>query len=134
MRRFKIKNPLIKKGKWTKDEDLLLMNLFDNHGKNWTLIGKLFTSRNAKQVKNRFENTLNPSLIKKKFSKQDDDLLKKLFDSFGNKWSLYLNYFPNCSIKRIKTRFMRIYISKNDNTKEDENLKEEISDNSLIDE
>ena len=34
MRRFKIKNPLIKKGKWTKDEDILLMNLFENHGKN----------------------------------------------------------------------------------------------------
>jgi len=112
MRRFKIKNPLIKKGKWTKEEDLLLLKLMETYGKNWTLISKLFTSRNPKQVKNRYENSLNPALIKKKFSKQDDDLMKKLFDLFGNKWSMYLNYFPFCSIKRIKTRFMRIFISK----------------------
>jgi hypothetical protein len=110
MRRFNIKNPSIKKGKWTKEEDKKLMNLIDTYGKNWTKISKLFTSRNPKQVKNRFENSLNPILIKKKFSKEDDDLMKKLFDLFGNKWSMYLNYFPFCSIKRIKTRFMRIYV------------------------
>ena len=79
IRRFKIKNPLIKKGKWSKEEDKKLMDLIEIHGKNWTLISKLFTSRNAKQVKNRFENSLNPSLIKMKFSKQDDELMKKLF-------------------------------------------------------
>jgi hypothetical protein len=112
IRRFKVKNPLIKKGKWTKEEDQKLLDLMDIFGKNWTLISRLFTSRNPKQVKNRFENTLNPSLIKKKFSKEDDELIKKLYDLFGNKWSMYLNYFPYCSIKRIKTRFMRIYITK----------------------
>lgn len=117
VRRFNIKNPLIKKGRWTEEEDIKLLNLVEKYGRYWTLISTEFVTRNPKQVKNRYENSLNPCLLKKKFSKQDDQLMLKLFDLFGNKWSMYLNYFPNCSIKRIKNRFMRIHVKEEKNEK-----------------
>ena len=107
-RRYLTINPTIKKGKWTKEEDIMLIDLVQKHGKVWSSVAKIFENRTAKQIENRYENNLNPSIKKDKFKKEEDELIMKLFNFFNNKWTKYKNYFPNRSIKRIKERFMKI--------------------------
>lgn len=110
IKRYKEINPKIKKGRWSKEEDKMLLDLIEKYGFNWKILGDNFTSRNIRQLRNRYEYCLNPALKKKKFSKEDDELMKQLYKNFGNKWSMYLNYFPFSTRKEIKSRFMKKFV------------------------
>ncbi|CAB5395320.1 unnamed protein product [Rhizophagus irregularis] len=57
----------VRKGRWTKDEDLLLESLVHEHGiTNLSKIEKGFKGkRNTKQIRDRWINHLDPSVIKK---------------------------------------------------------------------
>ncbi len=110
-RRFLTINPKIRKGRFSKEEDLKLSKLISQYGKNWNLISEILQTRTQKQIKNRFENNLDPVLKKEKFTKEDDNLIMELFNIFENKWSKYQNYFPSRSLKSIKNRFIKINFS-----------------------
>lgn len=113
-RRYLTINPKIRKGRFTKEEDIKLSKLIHQYGKNWNLISKILQTRTPKQIKNRFENNLDPVLKKEKFTKEDDNLIMNLFNIFENKWSKYQNYFPSRSLKSIKNRFIKInFLSQN---------------------
>jgi len=53
LRYYKI-NPLIKKGKWTLEEDRKLLKPVSMFGRNWALISKVLKNRNHKQVRSRY--------------------------------------------------------------------------------
>lgn len=59
-------DPEIKKGKFTDEEDKLLIKLYISHGPKWAFISKYFPNRTADMIKNRFH-----SSIKKIFFTQD---------------------------------------------------------------
>ena len=46
--------PEIRKDEWTLDEDLLLVNLLNNNGKDWKMIEEHFPGRTQNQIKNRY--------------------------------------------------------------------------------
>ncbi len=56
-------DPEIKKGKFTDEEDRLLIMLFKQYGSKWATIAKYYPNRTADMIKNRFH-----SSIKKKIS------------------------------------------------------------------
>lgn len=110
-RRYSLINPNMQKGRFTKSEDSKLIKFIEVYGKNWNLISNLLGNRTPKQVKNRYENNLNPLIKKEHYTKEDDKLIMELFDIFENKWSKYQNYFPTRSLKSIKNRFLKINFS-----------------------
>ena len=59
-------DPEIKKGKFSDEEDKLLIKLYISHGPKWAIISKYFPNRTADMIKNRFH-----SSIKKIFFTQD---------------------------------------------------------------
>ena len=59
--------PINKKGKWSNEEDNLLLNLMKTHGKNWSKITKHFLSRTGKQLRDRFINVLDSEINRNKF-------------------------------------------------------------------
>lgn len=66
-------DPEIKKGKFTDEEDIRLISLFQELGPKWATIAKFYPLRTADMIKNRFH-----SSIKKKFSNCDTSILTPL--------------------------------------------------------
>ena len=104
-RRFKIIRTDIKKGYWSKEEDEKLKNLYSLIGPSWAKIAKLMKNRDGKQVRDRYINTISESLIKSKFSDDEDFLLFLLQKIYGNKWTMFTCLIKNRSPDSIKNRF-----------------------------
>lgn len=112
-----------KLGKWTKEEDNLLLREFEIHGNNWANIAKEFKTRSSKQIRSRFLNHLNYNLDKSKFKDEEDKLIISLYPFLKNKWTRYLNYFPRRSARAIESRLFsllkkEIFINHNNNNQE----------------
>jgi len=107
-RRYKSINPSYKKGRWTEEEDKLLKILLEKYGNSWTLISKIMGSRSSRQIRNRYDENLNPFVKKNKFTENEDRLILQLHNVFHNNWSEYLNYLPNRCVKVIKRRYLRL--------------------------
>lgn len=57
-RYLNVLDPSINKEKFTYEEDLFLVKLFNIHGPKWALISKCFPNRTADMVKNRFHSSI----------------------------------------------------------------------------
>ncbi|CAB4401474.1 unnamed protein product [Rhizophagus irregularis] len=105
----------VRKGRWTKDEDLLLESLVHEHGiTNLSKIEKGFKGkRNTKQIRDRWINHLDPSVNKKrKFNEEE----MKIIEENEFKWSdaakkipgasplMVKNFYYNNLRKKIKTK------------------------------
>lgn len=107
-RRFKSINPSFKKGKWEENEDQLLQTLLGKYGNSWTYISKIMGTRSSRQIRNRYDENLNPMVSKDKFSLSEDKLILQLHNTFHNNWSKYVNYLPKRCVKVIKRRYLRL--------------------------
>lgn len=79
-------DPEIRKGKFTEEEDLRLVNLFKQLGPKWATIAKFYPNRTADMIKNRFH-----SSIKKRIS--GDGLLPEENCYKVSRFSLIFPYF-----------------------------------------
>lgn len=87
-------SPKIKKGRWSKEEDLILLKGIEEHGRGkWSLIK--VPGRTDAQIRERFENVLNPDLNRGPWSEAERKLLKSLVESIGPKWSIISQELPN---------------------------------------
>ena len=77
-------DPEIKKGKFTEEEDKLLIRLYLYYGPRWATICKHYNNRTADMIKNRFH-----SSIKKVFFMDNGMTMKKNFniDNFHLNWN-----------------------------------------------
>ena len=100
---------IITQVKFTQDEDIMLRNLvaeYVNQNKliDYDEIAKKM-NKTKRQVKERYEGYLRPNLIKKEWTKEDDELIEKLVNKFGKKWKRIESYFPGRSNVMIKNRY-----------------------------
>ena len=58
-------DPKVKRYRWTKEEDDLIIALFIKHGGNWKAIANQFKERPADSIKNRFYGTVKKKLTQK---------------------------------------------------------------------
>jgi hypothetical protein len=103
--RYKRIRPGIIKGTWTAEEDNNLLNLLKTFGKNWSLISKYMPSRSGKQIRDRFLNTLDPSINRDKFTKEEDMRIVEFFLKNGPAWSKISGNFYGRTGDMIKNRF-----------------------------
>ena len=73
---------------WSREEDEKLIKLVKIHGNDWNLIAQQMPERNRKQIRDRFNNTLDPNIKKEEWTVQEDLKLIGLFKKFGPKWAL----------------------------------------------
>jgi hypothetical protein len=104
--RYRSIRPGLKKGNWEKEEDERVLIGVKTFGKKWHLIAKhYFWNRNAKQVRDRYINYLDPSVRKGKFSEDEDRRIYQLHSKYGNQWSLIQKQFPERTADAIKNRY-----------------------------
>jgi hypothetical protein len=95
----------LKKGSWDREEDEMILEGVGKHGFKWYIIAKGFKNRNAKQIRDRYINYLDPNISKEKFSTEEDLMILDLHTKFGNKWSIIRQYMPYRSADMIKNRY-----------------------------
>jgi hypothetical protein len=104
--RFRAIHPDLKKGSWSREEDERIMLGVEQYGRGWSLIAKyLFTNRNAKQIRDRYTNYLDPDIKKGRFCLAEDLLILDLFTTYGPKWSLIQKHLKYRSTDAIKNRY-----------------------------
>lgn len=103
--RYRRIRPGLKKGKWEEEEDSKLVSLVAQYGEDWALISKLMSSRNNKQVRDRYLNILNPSISKTPFSLDEDQKIIKYEKLYGRNWKFISSFFKGRTPDKIKNRF-----------------------------
>lgn len=101
------------KVRFSREEDEQIKNLVQTFGsKNWSLIASFMNRRNAKQCRDRYFNYLIPGFFKGEWTKEEDELLVKLYNEFGPKWSLMQKRISNRSTNSIKNRWYYFLVKK----------------------
>jgi alkylated DNA nucleotide flippase Atl1 len=104
----------IKKGSWTKEEDVLLKQAIQQHGtSNWDKIVQMIPHRNRRQCAYRWHRVLqfegqgeqDQTIIRyKRLSEQEKDLIREGVQMFGPNWTaIRMTYLP----KRTPEQLMR---------------------------
>jgi hypothetical protein len=100
---------------WKQHEDEQLLDLVNQYGQKWTVIGKMIGGRTGKQVRDRYLNNLRPDINNTPFSQIEDDTIISLFFKLGSKWSQIAACMGGRTEAQVKNRF---YVSLKDNIPE----------------
>ncbi|KAJ1376192.1 SANT/Myb domain [Sesbania bispinosa] len=94
----------LKKGPWTPEEDLKLINYIQIHGPgNWrTLPKNAGLERCGKSCRLRWTNYLRPDIKRGRFSFEEEDIIIQLHSILGNKWSAIAARLPGRTDNEIK--------------------------------
>lgn len=107
---------VIKKHKFSDEDDLKLIGLVKKHGSHsWSLISKEFEGRNARQCRDRWKHYLDPETDHSDWKEEEDELLKKLYAKYGNKWSLIATNFPKRTNVSVRNRCWKLFHLNNSN-------------------
>lgn len=75
-------------------------------GLSWPEIAKKLPGRTADQVRSRFVNTIDPSLVKHvKWTMEEDRILRQAQVDLGNKWTVIAQRLPGRSENDVKNRW-----------------------------
>jgi len=91
--------------KFTRNEDILIIELIEKYGHDWNEIINHFPGRKIEELSERYFNKLNPSLKKRQFEPEEDTLILKLHNLHGNNWNEISKYFKDASVSVIKNRY-----------------------------
>ncbi|RIB04920.1 Homeodomain-like protein, partial [Gigaspora rosea] len=80
------------RGKWTSDEDNLLLKLVEKyvskHGENWKIISEHFPNRSVYDIKMHYKrcSSINPKVNKGRWKSDEIKAFNEAFLKFGKKW------------------------------------------------
>ena len=102
-------SPKIKKGRWSKEEDAALLEGIRKYGRGkWKLISSVVPGRTDAQIRERFENVLNPDLNRGPWSVSERETLASLVQTIGPKWSIISQELTNRTDSMCKREWEKI--------------------------
>lgn len=82
-------DPTLRRGRWTPEEDELLLKAYAKHGQHWALIAKDVPRRNLDQCSKRYHEALDPNKSQgrlRAWSEEEDLQLISRIQEYGTKW------------------------------------------------
>ncbi|GMI84013.1 myb domain protein 63, MYB DOMAIN PROTEIN 63 [Hibiscus trionum] len=94
----------VKRGPWSPSEDFRLISFINKHGHhNWRALPKQAgLLRCGKSCRLRWINYLRPDVKRGNFTKDEEDKIIRLHETFGNKWSKIASHLPGRTDNEIK--------------------------------
>lgn len=109
----KVLRPGLVKGHWSASEDALLLQLIqDDKMHSWAMVASKIAGRTAKQCRERWSLNLDPGINKSPWTPEEDQLLLKLYEKMGGKWSEIKTEFNGRTENAVKTRYKSLIRAK----------------------
>lgn len=93
------------KSKWSPEEDNLLKTLAKSLKRDWVKIAKHFPAMSISAIQRRWNNKLDPKIKKARWSKDEDDVIIKLYHEIGGNWKIISQHLDGRPPNAIKNRF-----------------------------
>lgn len=83
-------DPTLKRGRWTSDEDRILIEAYESYGPAWNRIAQLISGRTDDQCSKRYNDVLDPNVQDRlrPWTDKEDLLLMEMFQLHGTQWKI----------------------------------------------